>query len=176
MRIHVRSRKFIERQIESAEADGRLDSFLSSASFISIFSTFEAFEKNFSPFPDRDNVLKLQFDDIGNAPNEQKAIEKFHLIKFNTEMANKTFDFIQKILKSPFKSKEMFIHCDAGISRSGAFGRCLNEYFNKYLEMNHDHSEIFEIEHKNSICPNNFVYKILKDKFFEEVNYSDVSI
>ena len=68
-----------------------------------------------------------------------------------------------KLIKSnlPF-----YIHCDAGISRSGAIGYMLNEYFNKFINEN-DEDNMFFINENKHILPNPFIISTLKRQLFK---------
>ena len=61
--------------------------------------------------------------------------------------------------------KLFYIHCDAGISRSGAVGYILNEYFNKYLIDNKEDYKFFEMNN-SQIMPNPLVVRLLKKELF----------
>lgn len=126
---------------------------------ISIFSSNG--DKNFSPFIDRYNILKLQFDDITELDNNG--------IHFSVELAQKLISFIQEI---QFENKPIYIHCDAGISRSGAVGYMLNEWFNKYVRQN-DFDNILFQHYNPHIMPNPEVIRILKNNMFN-INYENI--
>lgn len=67
-------------------------------------------------FKDHENVLNLDFDDIGT----DVIFNGNHFKTMNFEQAEKAVDFIEKMLD---KGVTLFmIHCRAGMSRSRAFG------------------------------------------------------
>ena len=69
--------------------------------------------------------MKLEFDDVSERDVDNNCIF------FDEILAKKIQEFVNDI---PINSeKSIYIHCDAGVSRSGAVGYILNEYFNKYL-------------------------------------------
>lgn len=65
------------------------------------------------------------------------------------------------------KNKILLVHCTAGISRSGAIGYVLNEYFNKYLTNNvpNEDYNIFKHSYEGIISPNDLVKEKLLKKF-----------
>ena len=72
---------------------------------------------------DHPNVLRLWFDDIEHDletsptnPHKCKAL--------SPEQAKQVFDFINENYE-----KDFIVHCSAGISRSGAIGAFINDYF-----------------------------------------------
>lgn len=106
------------------------------------------------------NVLALQFDDIEETDNIE-LIKKFHYVLFNEDMAKTIHEFIDTI----DTSKDLYVNCVAGVSRSGAVGIVLNEYFNRYLENNLKDYEDFFIFNRQ-IIPNATVSRILKNQLF----------
>lgn len=100
------------------------------------------------------NILKLQFDDAVEDP-------KHSLVLFDEQIAAKIVAFIRRI----DKKRLLFINCGAGISRSGAVGEVLNDYFNKYLERNVMDDEYFRRQNRQ-IQGNPLVRRILRDTLF----------
>ena len=80
------------------------------------------------------NILKLQFDDVTELVKDEIYIH------FNSDMAKKIVEFIKNIKDD---GKNFYVHCDAGVSRSGAVGYMLNEWFNKYIDRKNDDIEFF---------------------------------
>ena len=109
----------------------------------------------FSPFPNAEDVLKLQFDDVTERDPD--------LLHFTSELAKKVKEFISKIKDDG--SREMWIHCDAGISRSGAVGYVLDEYFNSFLTDNSVDRNYFKTANEY-IMPNSEVVRLLKNELF----------
>ena len=93
------------------------------------------------------NVLSLMFDDVEES-DEQELLERFHYIVFNEDMAKEIHDFVERI----DKNKTLYVNCHAGVSRSGAVGIVLNEYFNRFLEDNKDDYEYFFENNKRKGC------------------------
>ncbi|MBR3708779.1 MAG: hypothetical protein IKM17_07205 [Lentisphaeria bacterium] len=111
-------------------------------------------------FHKESNVLCLMFDDV-EEDDDPNILNTFHYIVFNEDMAKDIHDFIDRI----DKDKTLYINCHAGVSRSGAVGLILNEYFNRFLEYNDvDYKDFFE--HNRQIIPNATVSKILKYELF----------
>ena len=149
MRIFVVPRYFVEKQIDKNQ-DWILGKWI-----ISIFS-----KAGFSPIPvDRYNILKLQFDDVSDRDFDCAG----NLVFFDQALASQVWDFIKQIRDDG--SKPFYIHCDAGVSRSGAVGYMLNEYFNKFLDNRAADREAFERDNSH-IMPNPLVVRLLKQEFF----------
>lgn len=149
MKILVKSRKYIEKQMEN-NSNWHFDKWI-----ISIYS-----EGSYSPIHDRFNVLKLNFDDISERDIDTDIHNE---IFFNEKHAKEIHEFITSI--NDDCKKLFYIHCDAGISRSGAVGYILNEYFNKYLIDNKEDYKFFEMNN-SQIMPNPLVVRLLKKELF----------
>lgn len=108
----------------------------------------------------QDNVLSLQFDDV-ESDDDPELLSKYQYVVFNEEMAKEIHAFIDRI----DRSKPLIINCFAGVSRSGAVGMVLNEYFNRYLENNEWDYDTFFIQNRQ-IMPNATVSRILKHELF----------
>ena len=151
MKINVVPRMFVKKMMNK-DQNWYKDKWI-----ISIFSTPICCPLSaFSPFPNASNVLKLQFDDV--TEKDQDA----GLKHFTPEMAAKIKEFISNIKDDG--SKDFWVHCDAGVSRSGAVGYLLNEYFNKFLSDNRVDRNYYETE--NCVMPNPEVVRILKNELF----------
>lgn len=143
MKIFVRSRYWIEQQLKH-DPNWHFNKWI-----ISIFSS-----DNQSPFLPRFNVLPLQFDDVSEVD-----LDGLH---FSETHAEEIVKFIKEINKT---DKPIYVHCDAGVSRSGAVGYMLNEWFNKYIENNSDDVQKFK-ENNPHILPNPLVVRLLKNAMF----------
>lgn len=150
MKIFVTNRRYIINQLSKNPL------YITKAWFISIFSKIDG--EPFSPFEDRFNVLKLQFDDVTEKDTVCKYGEYKH---FDETMAKDIHKFCSEISER----KPLIIHCDAGISRSGAVGIVLNDYFNKFLNNNENDYKEFLDNHKH-ISPNPEVQRILNKELF----------
>ena len=111
---------------------------------------------SYSPLPNASNILKIQFDDV----TEHDSDWGWH---FNSNLAKKIVSFIKNIKDDG--SKNFFIHCDAGVSRSGAIGFLLNEWFNKFIANKPEDDEFFK-KMNSHIMPNPEVMRILKTEMF----------
>ena len=101
-----------------------------------------------------ENILKLCFDDAVEDPDRT-------LVLFDAGIADEIVRFIRKI--DP--SRLLFVNCGAGISRSGAVGEVLNDYFNKFLERNELDDEYFRRTNPQ-IQGNPLVRRILREALF----------
>ena len=121
--------------------------------FISIRHSAET-DPNCAIPMDGPNILKLRFDDAVEDPEHT-------LVLFDAEIAGKIVNFVRKI----DTSRLLFVNCGAGISRSGAVGEVLNDYFNKYLERNELDDEYFRRLNRQ-IQGNPLVRRILREALF----------
>ena len=151
MKIYVVSRTYVRKQMFK-DPNWYKDKWV-----ISIFSTPVCCPMSaFSPFPNASNVLKLQFDDVTERDTDPS------LTHFSPTQAEQIKEFVSKITDDG--SRDIWVHCDAGVSRSGAVGYVLNEYFNKFLTVNKVDQNFFETE--NCIMPNSEVARLLKNALF----------
>lgn len=151
MKIYVVPRLYVEKQID------KNSHWIEGKWIISIFSN-----GSYSPIPfDRYNVLKLEFDDVSEKDFRLK--DASDLVFFNEEHARQIHDFVKDIVDDG--KKNFYVHCDAGVSRSGAVGYMLNEWFNKYLTLNRNENESF-LMNNSHIMPNPLVVRLLKNEFF----------
>jgi len=90
------------------------------------------------------NVLNMTFDDITFEDDIYKAITR--------DQAKEIYNFIKTNINKGVK--QFLIHCAAGISRSGAVGQFINDFYG---------SENFEIINRH-INPNCRVYRYLCDE------------
>lgn len=124
---------------------------------------------------DGPNILKLQFDDVVEDPAHRQILFDgqtfssddlieglgFSLVLFDERLADEIVKFIQGIDRDGV----LFVNCGAGISRSGAVGEVLNDYFNKYLERNELDDEYFRRMNRQ-IQGNPLVRRILREVLF----------
>lgn len=99
------------------------------------------------------NVLNLEFDDL-----TEDFVYKGHLFKaMNEEQADKCVEFIENNI-----GKNIFVHCTAGISRSGALVSFIHDFYNEnncYDRFKNDNSQI---------RPNNHVLTLLKRAYYKK--------
>jgi len=124
------------------------------------------------------NILKLQFDDAVEDADHTRVIfdgrtveknsrgyygvdDDHALVLFDADIAGEIVRFIRKI----DTSRLLFVNCGAGISRSGAVGEVLNDYFNKYLEFNALDDEYFRRLNRQ-IQGNPLVRRVLRETLF----------
>lgn len=152
MKIFVVPRHYIEKQIDKDI------NWITGKWIISIFSNGSC-----SPIPvDRYNILKLQFDDLTEKDLRYEGKLGMELLFFNEDLAKQIHNFINEINDN---GRVMYIHCDAGVSRSGAVGYILNEWFNKFLKLNRIDNEAFTMNNPY-IMPNPLVVRLLKNELF----------
>ena len=117
--------------------------------FISINDTCGTDETPY--FENKDNVIVLFFDDVETDIQTKHGIAK----AFTNIQAKQLLQFIDRN-----KDKEScIVHCAAGISRSGAVGTFVNDYFK---------GDWFEFKKTNPyIHPNGLVFRLLKKAAME---------
>ena len=103
---------------------------------------------------DGENILKLRFDDAVEDPGHT-------LVLFDAAMAGEIVRFVRRIDTDCL----LFVNCGAGVSRSGAVGEVLNDYFNRYLGFNAPDDEYFR-RLNPQILPNPRVRRVLRDALF----------
>ena len=143
MQINVKARSFFE----AAQGSWRERCFFRTSRIISINNvSFPAEPPPFlEEFLHAENLLVLYFDDVDE--------EQPHAM--TPEQAKRIVDFI-----STGDDRSIFVHCTAGISRSGAVGEVLNWYFNRYLKDNQGDYLLFQLMHRD-LVPNAHVRKLL---------------
>jgi predicted protein tyrosine phosphatase len=149
MKIFVVPRQYIKKEIEKNQ------NWILGKWIISIFSI-----GSYSPISDRFNVLKLNFDDISERDIDTNSHNE---IFFDENHAKKIHEFIDNISEND--AKPIYVHCDAGVSRSGAVGYILNEYFNKFITNNENDYKAFNVNNSH-IMPNPLVVRLLKRELF----------
>ena len=117
--------------------------------FISIRNSFTEDPRCAIPV-DGENILRLQFDDATADP-------ECSLTLFDESMAERIASFV----KTFDSRKLLFVNCSAGVSRSGAVGEVLDEYFNVYLEKNPLDHEYF-LRLNPQIQGNSLVRRLLR--------------
>lgn len=109
----------------------------------------------FGPDISNENVLTLHFDDITpkmaiQFNSDQDSERKIRAMSF--KQGSEIINFINS--KQEYESNfELFVHCSAGISRSGAVGLFVNQYLNL------DESEFYS--NNPQILPNYWVENVL---------------
>ena len=148
MQITVKSRYFFE-DMKGTEEESDL---FRRYRVISVNSVRIPEEPPFSrKFWQANNVLVLSFDDVDYS-------DPF-IFQGTRFMSEADAEAIAAFVESP-DPRPIVVHCTAGISRSGAIGTCLNEYFNKKLSLDEAAHQAFLIAHPH-INPNLHVMKLL---------------
>lgn len=140
------------------------DHFLNGA-FISIHSpkVGMSFNDTESILESSSNVLNLWFHDADPISEEPLIFNGIEItleptVLFDTDMALQIHQFV----KQNEKAKFWIIHCTAGISRSGAVGEILSEYFHiPYQQFKRDNPQV---------NPNIYVKNILKQIMIYDEN------
>jgi predicted protein tyrosine phosphatase len=173
-KILVRPRQFIENFINLQE--NPIDS---NWALISIWDSYEllqlsVIEKFFKI--GCEDFISLKFADLTSEQTRKMSKEEIlkHDIRlFNEEQAKQILNFINKINKKNIET--LFIHCAAGISRSGAVGL----FTCRYLKLN---EKQFRTENIH-IFPNTFILELLNkiaglnndyEKFWENLDKTKI--
>lgn len=117
--------------------------------FISIMNS----ELPNSYFPqDYSNVLRLVFDDVTEEENEKRIKSgRQEMQLFTREQAETIVEFISR----NSHVKEFYVHCLAGVSRSGAVGTFINDVYGE--------ETYFQFLDENPIIkPNYFILALLR--------------
>ena len=102
------------------------------------------------------NVKIIHFDDIVDVSDISEYEKEFNAKAFTKEQARELIEFIIKNADKPI----CIVHCAAGISRSGAVGRFINDFFG-------GDDEFFRKTNPH-IHPNSLVTRLLKEVFRNE--------
>lgn len=147
MQIYVKARTFFE----ASQGSRREHCLFRTSRIISINNvSFPAEPPPFSEeFLHAENLLVLYFDDVDEGQPHAMT----------PEQAKRIVDFVR--IEDP---RPIFVHCTAGISRSGAVGEVLNWYFNRYLKDNQGDYLLFQLMHRDLI-PNAHVRRLLLTEF-----------
>ena len=161
MKIHVYSRETIKRIFLRKDQEA-----FKNCGFISIndYSTLTP-----TPVPEKylSDTLVLHFDDI--TPREIKELSLEGYKAFSEEHAKAIHSFIDNVVSNC--KTDICIHCNAGISRSGAIGIVLNEYLNRMLNNNHeDYAYFHSYGCERMLNPNPYILAIMKKEFLNNGN------
>jgi predicted protein tyrosine phosphatase len=105
------------------------------------------------------NVLNMEFYDIDETI--EKDGKKYE--SFSAEQAKRLIDFIEVN-----QNKHYLIHCHAGISRSGAVGQFITDFYGWADKAT------FNFQYRNRIIPNVEVTKKLKEEWMKRYAKLDV--
>jgi len=107
------------------------------------------------------DYLSMRFWDITEEGLAGTSMVYPDVCLFDVEHAEQTISFIDKSLSSLYKKITYVVHCDAGISRSGAIGVFICDYLDWHFQEKSDMYEKLKEEHPH-IHPNQHVLRILK--------------
>ena len=100
------------------------------------------------------HLLRLVFDDCYGIPDD--PIERAKLALFTHEMADRILRFADD------GSLPLLVHCTEGVSRAGAVGTVLNEYFNLVVGDHEGDYRSFFVQNRR-ISPNPYVLRVMKE-------------
>jgi Predicted protein tyrosine phosphatase len=159
MEILVKSRYYFE-SLRGTPDESRLFEHIR---VISVNSVRVPEEPPFSrQYWDAANVLVLRFDDVDDANSGMRECANAGMARCRQgeqAMTEADAEAIARFAEVD-DPRPIMVHCTAGISRSGAIGACLNEYYNKKRALNEDEHALFWTWHR-SISPNLHVMKLL---------------
>jgi len=131
MRVHVLSKRLFDKLMADNKITDENVEKMDSIFFISITDTPQVlrmmgFDENYNDHyfkEDHDNVLNLEFDDVEH-DGQSSPTNDGDTRAFSESQAEMLYQFIKK-----HRDKETcIVHCQAGISRSGAVGSFINGY------------------------------------------------
>ncbi|MBS1368499.1 MAG: hypothetical protein HPZ91_00965 [Lentisphaeria bacterium] len=155
MRVNVVPRTYFEMHRGSPVEEACFER----CSIISINAPSAGEEPPFSPeFLNAPNLLVLYFDDVAD-PVREKGIF----------MTPEDGDAIVGFIRRLDRSRQLYVHCTAGISRSGAVGEMLDWYFNCCLESHCEDHAMFLRRHP-CLIPNRWVSRVLHEKLRHAAN------
>lgn len=109
----------------------------------------------FSPgYENAPNLLELRFDDVADPVREAGGVF----------MSEADGDAVLAFVKRMDRTRQLYVHCTAGITRSGAVGEVIDWFVNCCLEKNHEDHAMFLRRHPY-LVPNRWVRRILLEKF-----------
>lgn len=126
--------------------------------FISINSTNGSDSEPFFK-EEHSNVLSLFFDDCDSYKKYPKigSNGEFYVqIPMSESQALEVLDFIGKLNET----SDVFVHCTAGISRSGAVGAFISDYFNNNWEK-------FMFDNPQ-VIPNSYISSLLRKTYYSK--------
>ncbi|MEI3002763.1 MAG: hypothetical protein V8T86_18060 [Victivallis sp.] len=92
----------------------------------------------FSPgYENAPNLLELRFDDVADPVREAGGVF----------MSEADGDAVLAFVKRMDRTRQLYVHCTAGITRSGAVGEVIDWFVNCCLEKNHEDHAMFLRRH-----------------------------
>lgn len=126
MKVRVLSKKIFDEVLPKMRIDNTNVIEHVSEAFISILNS----EQPNSSYFDKDypNVLRLVFDDVTDEELDRIVSETAKgLVLFSREQAEQVLSF----LEANKNVDTLYVHCTAGVSRSGAIGTIANDLYGK---------------------------------------------
>jgi len=128
--------------------DSTVETYKSDTIFISILDSAKWFAKpQFQK--DHSNVITLQFDDVLHSGDRSPTNDVPNTRSFAESDGKKIIEFLENNPDAKF----CVVHCAAGISRSGAIGQFVNDYYKG------DYDSF--VRHNPQIMPNQMVIQTL---------------
>ena len=123
--VHIWSKPQFNENLGRLNIDDNNIETLPDVAFISINDTHGQWNESWL---DRDhpNVLRLWFDDVENDHEVSSPTNTISVRAFDSEQAQAVVTFVE----NNRHKKTFIVHCTAGISRSGAVGQFICDYFN----------------------------------------------
>jgi predicted protein tyrosine phosphatase len=130
------------------------------------FISINNHERDKEPYfkKDHPNVKVMWFDDVDQdyeVPSVGTPGKIIHVKAFTLEQAKELYAFI----KANKHRHTIFVHCTAGVARSGAVATFINDFVS-------GNWETFK-RHNASIQPNAHVYRLLHDIWYEDHAFND---
>ena len=142
MKVFILSKQEFDRNMANNNITNDNVEERTNAFFISINDTCGTSEVPY--FENKENVLVLYFDDVEQDLETKLNGKPVTAKAFTLEQGRQVLDFIEKHKDK----KTCIVHCAAGISRSGAVGTFVNDYFaGDYFKFKQDNPYI----HPNGI-------------------------
>lgn len=169
MNILIRPRDAVERAVRKYMESG--ERLTDKCSIISIYSKYGR-SPVIDSVADSDWVLKLEFDDVEPCDLAWQPAASCDYVLFSQQQAEQVRDFFNKLkeTRTRFEKLPLVVHCDAGVSRSGAVGLMANYEFNLRHISTGQYDQILAF-YRNALFPNAWVGKCLA-----EAMYGDASV
>lgn len=109
------------------------------------------------------NVLRLYFEDITPFHTREMGGTEDGSTLFTAEHAKNIHSFVDKAISA--NAGKILVHCEAGISRSGAVGSAINDYVNRFqANKPKDWDNFFNGGCERHLNPNPHVSRLLKEE------------
>jgi len=108
-----------------------------------------------------EDTLSLRFWDITEEGLAGTSMVYHDVALFDEDQAQEIISFLDKTFSSVYKKLTYVVHCDAGVSRSGAVGVFICDYVDWHFQEKSNMYETLKEEHPH-IHPNQHVLRTLK--------------